>query len=85
MENNPANYCINLLVLDNNMLKLVKITKKDVFYDLGSGNGRIVRTVVRRTKAQRAYGIEKDVRRFCDAVIIAKENLTRRQLNRIDF
>jgi predicted RNA methylase len=69
----------------NSMLELARVSKKDIFYDLGSGNGTIVRTVVRKTKAHRAYGIEKDARRFCEAVRIAKENLTRRQLNRIDL
>jgi hypothetical protein len=68
-----------------NMLDLAHITKKDVFYDLGSGYGRIVRTVVRKTKAKYVYGIEKDVGRFCDAVRITKENLSRRQLNKIDL
>jgi 16S rRNA A1518/A1519 N6-dimethyltransferase RsmA/KsgA/DIM1 with predicted DNA glycosylase/AP lyase activity len=42
-----------------NILELAHITKRDVFYDLGSGYGRIVRIVVRKTKAKYVYGIEK--------------------------
>jgi precorrin-6B methylase 2 len=53
------------------MLELAHITKRDVFYDLGSGYGRIVMTVVRKTKAKYVYGIEKDVRRFCDVIILS--------------
>src|SRR5215207_204259 len=68
-----------------NMLELAHITKRDVFYDLGSGNGRIVRTVAAKTKARYVYGIEKDVTRFCDSIKIARQKLNRQQLKKIDF
>jgi SAM-dependent methyltransferase len=68
-----------------NMLDLARITRKDVFYDLGSGNGRIVRTIVSKTKAKYVCGIEKDVTRFCNSVKFAREILSRQQLKKIDF
>ena len=63
-----------------NMLELAHITKRDVFYDLGSGNGRIVRTVATKTKTKYVCGIEKDVICFCDSIKIAKQKLSRQQL-----
>ena len=64
------------------MIELVHINKKDIFYDLGSGNGRIVRTVAAKTKARYICGIEKDVTRFCDSIKIAKQKLSRQQLKK---
>lgn len=82
-EYGPANaLSINEI---RNMLELAHITRQDVFYDLGSGSGRIVRTVVNTTKAKYVCGIEKDVTRFCDSVKITKQKLSRRQLKKIDF
>ena len=82
-ESGPANALSSNEI--KNMLILAHITKRDVFYDLGSGNGRIVRTLVSKTKAKYACGIEKDVTHFCASVKNAKANLSRQQLKKIDF
>ena len=42
--------------LVNKMLDIAKVTPKDIVYDLGSGDGRLVITAARR--GARAYGIE---------------------------
>lgn len=39
----------------------------DVFYDLGSGNGRVVRLVAQRTLVKRAIGIERDRQRYLNS------------------
>ncbi|MBI2084621.1 MAG: class I SAM-dependent methyltransferase [Candidatus Aenigmarchaeota archaeon] len=41
------------------MLKLAKVSKKDVVYDLGSGDGRIVRIAAKEFGAK-AVGVEKN-------------------------
>jgi len=48
------------------MLKLAKVTKNDVVYDLGSGDGRIPITAA-RTYGARAVGIDIDPVRFREA------------------
>jgi methylase of polypeptide subunit release factors len=55
-----------------NMLALAKITKKDVVYDLGCGDGRIVIEAARRYGV-RAVGIDIDPRRIADARENAKK------------
>jgi uncharacterized protein (TIGR03000 family) len=40
------------------MLKLANVTDKDVVYDLGCGDGRIVITAVKKFKAKKGLGIE---------------------------
>jgi predicted RNA methylase len=42
----------------NNMIELAKVKKGDIFYDLGSGDGRLV--IAAATKGAKAYGIEID-------------------------
>jgi SAM-dependent methyltransferase len=54
------------------MLSLAKVTKDDVVYDLGSGDGRVVITAARQYGA-RSVGVEinpvwvRDARRYADA------------------
>src|SRR5262245_23854960 len=48
------------------MLKLAKVTKNDVVYDLGSGDGRIAITAA-RTYGARAIGIDIDPQRIAEA------------------
>jgi hypothetical protein len=56
------------LVLVNKMLDMVKLTPKDILYDLGSGDGR---TVVTAAKCgARAYGIEYNP----DMVALSRRN-----------
>ena len=48
------------------MLKIAKVTKNDVVYDLGSGDGRIPITAA-KTYGARAVGIDIDPERIRDA------------------
>jgi predicted RNA methylase len=48
------------------MLKLAKVTKNDVVYDLGSGDGRIAITAA-KTYGARAVGIDIDPQRIAEA------------------
>jgi len=52
------------------MLKLANVTDKDVVYDLGCGDGRIVITAVKKFKAKSGMGIEL----FPERVKLSKEN-----------
>jgi precorrin-6B methylase 2 len=49
------------------MLNMAKITKGDVLYDLGSGDGRIVIAAVKDYGAARAVGVEIDPVRILEA------------------
>jgi precorrin-6B methylase 2 len=49
------------------MLKMAKVGKNDVVYDLGSGDGRIVIAAVRRFGAARGVGIDIDPERIVEA------------------
>ena len=40
------------------VMKIGKIKKRDIFYDLGSGDGRLV--IAAAMKGAKAYGVEKD-------------------------
>lgn len=40
------------------LIKLIGVTKDDVFYDLGSGNGKVVLQFFINSPASKAYGIE---------------------------
>jgi ribosomal protein L11 methylase PrmA len=46
---------------------MAKVGKNDVVYDLGSGDGRIVITAVRRYGAARGVGIDIDPERIAEA------------------
>jgi trans-aconitate methyltransferase len=54
------------------MLKLGKVGKGDVLYDLGSGDGRIPVTAARRFGI-RAYGIDIDPQRIAEANVNARQ------------
>lgn len=82
-ECGPANAILPSEIKD--ILDNIKINKSDVFYDLGSGHGRFVRTVVKNTKAKKAKGIESDVNRFCKSIRMAKKTLTKSQKKRVEF
>lgn len=68
-----------------NMLELGRVGSNDVFYDLGSGHGRVVRMAVTKKHAKKAIGIELDEDRFCMSRNIAKRELSRRQLKKVDY
>src|SRR5438552_15662919 len=55
------------------MLKLAKVGKGDVLYDLGSGDGRIAVTAAKRYGI-RAYGIDIDPQRIQEANENARKN-----------
>jgi SAM-dependent methyltransferase len=46
------------------MLKLANVTKGDVVYDLGSGDGRLVITAVKKFGAKRGFGVDIDPERI---------------------
>jgi uncharacterized protein (TIGR03000 family) len=54
------------------MLKLGEVGDKDVVYDLGCGDGRIVITAVSKFKAQRGVGVDLDPERIKDSKANAK-------------
>jgi len=67
-----------------NLIKLAKPTKNDVFYDLGSGYGDIVRFFFAKTKAKRVVGLEVDVKRFLISIERTRDEFGRK-LKNIDF
>jgi uncharacterized protein (TIGR03000 family) len=54
------------------MLKLAEVGDKDVVYDLGCGDGRIVVTAVSRFAAKRGVGVDLDPERIKDSRATAK-------------
>lgn len=66
-------------------LNMANVGNDDVLYDLGSGHGRVARLAVTYGKVKRAIGIEHILERFCHARMLAKKDLTKRQLSKGDF
>src|SRR5262245_65632922 len=67
----------------NAMLKVAKVTKNDIVFDLGSGDGRIPITAVKDFGAARATGIDIDPQRIKEATAnLAKSGITD---NRVRF
>ncbi|MGI0047507.1 MAG: hypothetical protein ACREBB_10040 [Nitrosotalea sp.] len=66
---------------------LTKSGKRDVFYDLGSGDGYIVRKAITVGKVKKANGIEKDMKRFIQAVeeIRDEKEASKIEMWRTDF
>ena len=64
------------------MLKLAGVTKKDVVYDLGCGDGRIVITAVDRFKAKRSVGVDLDPERLKECQANAQE---KKVTDRLEF
>src|SRR5262249_3439049 len=56
------------------MLKLGKVGKGDVVFDLGCGDGRIVVSAVKKAGAKRGIGVDIDPERIKDSHATAKEN-----------
>jgi SAM-dependent methyltransferase len=54
------------------MLKLAKVGKEDVVYDLGCGDGRIVVTAVSKYGAKQGVGVDIDPARIRDSRLTAK-------------
>jgi uncharacterized protein (TIGR03000 family) len=55
------------------MLKLARVGKGDVVYDLGCGDGRIVVTAVAKFGAKRGVGVDIDLERISDSKLTAKK------------
>jgi len=55
------------------MLKIAKVTKNDVIYDLGSGDGRIPITAVQKYQVKKAVGIDINPERIKEAKENAKK------------
>ena len=65
----------------NAMLKVAKVSKNDIVYDLGSGDGRIPITAVKDFGAARATGIDIDPQRIKEAnANLAKSGITGNQV-----
>src|SRR5262249_8819556 len=56
------------------MCKLGKVTKDDVVFDLGCGDGRIVIVAVADFKAKRGVGVDLDPERIKESVANAKKH-----------
>lgn len=54
------------------MLKLANVTKDDVVYDLGCGDGRLVITAVQKFGAKRGFGVDIDPERIAESNANAK-------------
>lgn len=54
------------------MLTLANVTKNDVVYDLGCGDGRLVITAVKKFGARRGFGVDIDPQRIADSNANAK-------------
>src|SRR6185503_8737924 len=67
------------------MFKMAKLSKNDVYFDLGSGHGRTVRIAAAEFRVKRAIGIEHEPERYCHARGLARRHLSRKQLERVDF
>jgi len=67
-----------------NLIKLANPTKNDVFYDLGSGYGDVVRFFFAKTRARRAVGIEVDHKRYLTSIEKTRDEFGRK-LKNIDF
>lgn len=79
----PANAVTPIEII--NMFRLAELRRNDVFYDLGSGHGRVIIMAIIHGKVKRAIGIEQDADRFCRSRSIAKNLLSKKNLKRIDF
>jgi SAM-dependent methyltransferase len=62
------------------LLDDLKLTKKDIFYDLGSGVGKLVTQVALNTPVAKAVGVELSPTRFNHAMDVKKEIEKRRLL-----
>ena len=68
----------------NNLIKLARPTKNDVFYDLGSGHGDVVRHFYAKSKVNQSIGLESVHKRFLISIEKTRDEFTRNTKN-IDF
>jgi len=67
------------------LIELSKFKKSDIFYDLGSATGKIVREVIKNTNVKKAIGIESNFNYYNIAWNCAINELKKQDLYRIDF
>jgi len=67
------------------LLNFANLKNTDVFYDLGSGTGKVVLEAVKKTKVKKAIGIEITKKYYELSRERALKNLSKKQLRRIDF
>lgn len=66
-----------------NLIDLADFKKTDVFYDLGSGRGRIIRTVSKYVK--RAIGVEAEKKYYEASRKLSLRKISQTQLKKIEF
>jgi SAM-dependent methyltransferase len=67
------------------LLKVARVGRRDVFYDLGCGKGLVVRKAISEAHARRATGVEIDFDMYERAKVNAIVNLSKSKLKLIDF
>ena len=67
------------------LLKLVRVGKRDTFYDLGCGDGLAVCMAVSHGHAKRAIGVESDRGNFEEACRLAVDRLRKGELKKVNF
>lgn len=68
-----------------NIIKIAKPKKNDIFYDLGSGYGALVRSFFVNTDVNHAVGLENDIKRFLISIEITRDDFTKKELKNINF
>ena len=67
------------------LIEFANFTHRDVFFDIGSGKGRVVRRVAERTSAKKSIGIESVFRQYDKGRKAAIRSLTRARSLKTDF
>jgi Histone methylation protein DOT1 len=68
-----------------NLLKLARVGRRDVFYDLGCGDGLVVCMAVSHGHAKKAIGVESKRDNFERACDLAVDRLSKSQLKKVNF
>lgn len=69
----------------DNLFKFSGISKRDIFYDLGSGDGEIVRQAVKKKNVKESNGIEADIKRYLDSIEHTRDEFSKKKLKQIEF
>lgn len=67
------------------LTRFAHITRRDVFYDLGCGDGQVVCTAITKGHASKAIGVELDKNNYRHAWLKAISYLPKSQLKRVNF
>lgn len=71
--------------LINNLIELARFRRNDIFYDLGSGRGHVVRNVIKQCNIKKAIGIELEKNFYEKARKLSIKELSKKQLQKTDF